>query len=245
MVTEYFESRDFARAIVEIRSIADDANHFFDQHEPWKLVKTDPEKTRAVLTTILNMFRLMAIYLKPIIPSYSENVAKLFNEQSYTWSDAQKTLEGASLQPFQHLAKRIETTSIEAMVEDTKRQHGAPVTTAASKGTAMTNEITIDDFTKVDLRIGKITDATAIPEAEKLLKLSVDLGTETRTIFSGIKAAYTPESLVGKYVAVVANLKPRKMKFGVSEGMILASGDGKDCFLLTTDPGAKPGDKIT
>ncbi len=247
LIAEHYENRDFSKAMVEIRAIADAANHFFDQHEPWKLIKTDVEKTRAVLTTILNSFRIMAIYMAPIVPKFSENVALLFGDKPYTWDDAQSLVEDRTLKPFVYLAQRIEASSIEAMIEETRRLYATTKPGGDAQVTeTSTNEISIDDFNKVDLRVGLITAAVEIPEAEKLLKLTIDIGNETRTVFSGIKSAYSASELVGKHVVLVANLKPRKMKFGVSEGMVLACGPGgKDIFLVEPDLKAKPGEKIS
>lgn len=253
-VANYFAQREFAKGILEIREIADEANKYFDQYEPWKLVKEQPERVRTILTTILNQFRIMAIYLKPILPEYVAKVEQLFGEQPYEWADAQKTLEKTALQPFHHLAQRIDPKKVEELVEASKDvTAAAPAPSkAAAKGTApaaandaVSPEIEFDDFAKVDLRVARIAKAQEVAGAEKLLQLTLDLGFTQRNVFAGIKSAYRPEDLEGRLTIMVANLKPRKMKFGMSEGMVLAAGPGgKEIFILSPDKGAKPGDRV-
>lgn len=259
----HFENRDFAKAITEIREIADEANKYFDEKAPWNLIKEDMEATRGVLTTTINIFRLLAIYLKPILPHYSDQVAILLKESSYTWNDLNKNLENSLIGEYQHLAVRVEGAKFYAAIEKSK------LNSATEKGSKEVNikptpekqvskpesvstppvtssEIEFDDFGKVDLRIAKIVAAEEIKEADKLLRLIVNLGEMgERQIIAGIKSAYRAEDLVGRLTVVVANLKPRKMKFGLSEGMVLAAGPGgKDLFILTPDSGATPGQKV-
>jgi methionyl-tRNA synthetase len=260
-IAENFEGRDFAKVINQLRSLADETNKYFDLKAPWNLIKTDEEETRKVLTTTLNIFRFMAICLKPILPDYADKVASLFNETPYLWADVKKKMLGLPISDYAHLAVRIESEKITAMieaskeevkkVEDTRTQSKtAPGSTAPAKAPADNGVLDIDTFNKVDLRVGKIVKAESIPEADKLLKLQVDLGPlGTRQIFAGIKAAYDPATLEGRLTVVVANLAPRKMKFGMSEGMVLAASDpagggGKDLFILSPDNGAKPGDRV-
>lgn len=274
IIAEYFENRDFAKALGEIRELADETNKYFDDKAPWNLIKTDEESTRQVLTTTLSVFRLMAVVLKPILPDYSDKVAKLFGEAPYTWASFEIGVLGRTVGEYEHLATRIEKANIEAMVEATKEEvkkvtdtrtaqaqsNAAPATKTAASGTPVIAKaaspsgepgvLDIETFGKVDLRIGKIVKAEAIPEADKLLKLQIDLGPlGTRQIFAGIKAAYDPATLEGRLTVVVANLAPRKMKFGMSEGMVLAASDpsgggGKELFILSPDAGAKPGDRV-
>lgn len=269
IIGEHFEKRDFAKALGEIREIADDANKYFDEKAPWNLIKTDEEQTRQVLTSTLNVFRLIAINLKPILPEYSDKVAQLLGEKSYAWTDGEKVLTGTKVGEYSHLATRIEKANIDQMIESSKEEvkKVTDTRTAANPGTkpaptaaksapatsaalAEAGVLDIETFGKVDLRIGKIVKAEAIPEADKLLKLQIDLGPlGTRQIFAGIKAAYDPAKLEGRLTVVVANLAPRKMKFGMSEGMVLAASDpagggGKDLFILSPDAGAKPGDRV-
>lgn len=256
-IAAFFEARDFSKALLEIRAIADDANRYIDQYEPWKLIKEDAAKTKVVLTTALNLFRIMAIYLAPVLPSYTRKVQRLFNENDYRWQDAEKVLQDHALAPFEHLMQRIDPKKVEAMVEETKAtaakaaeqtndaaaKASAPKSADAPGGGAATIEY--DDFAKVDLRIARIAKAEHVEGADKLLRLTLDLGGETRNVFAGIKSAYQPSDLEGRLTVMVANLKPRKMKFGMSEGMVLAAGPGgKDIFLLQPDDGAKPGDKV-
>lgn len=255
-----FEAREFSKVTTEIRQMVDEANRYFDEHTPWKKVETHPEETHQVLTSTLNIFRLMMIYMKPFLPQISDKVASLLNEKSYQWSDAQKIIQNQSLNTYEHLAARVDLEKVKALVadsqkinDDLQKQRAQKSTTpqavkeASKKGVeTMTSEIEIDDFSKVDLRIAKIIKAEAVPEADKLLRLIVELEPgQTKQIFAGIKAAYKPEDLEGRLTVIVANLKPRKMKFGMSEGMVLAAGaGGSDLFILSPDSGAKPGQKV-
>jgi methionyl-tRNA synthetase len=250
-IASYYENREFGKAILEIRAIADDANKYFDSYEPWKLVKVDPEKTKQVLTTILNLFRIMTIYLKPILPSYAQKVEELFKEERpYGWSDLFTIAEQREIAPFTHLIKRIEVGDVEKMIEKTKEnaekaQQATQQPAAGKKDEGAAGTISIDDFAKIDLRVAKILEAQDVEGAQKLVRLTLDIGTETRQVFAGIKSAYKPEDLVGRLVVMVANLAPRKMKFGMSEGMVLAAGEGgTDIFLIAPDSGAKPGDQV-
>ena len=248
IIAQHFENRDFSKAILEIRSIADDANKYFDSYEPWKLVKSDPEKTREVLTTILNLFRIMTIYLKPILPSYALKVEALFHEQHpYMWDDALTVLEDRTIAPFEHLMKRLDEKDVTLMIEKTKSDaEAAAAAPAAATPAPAGKTITIDDFNKIELKAARIVEASEVEGAQKLVSLKLDCGeAKLRQVFAGIKSAYKPENLVGRMVVMVANLAPRTMKFGVSEGMVLAAGDGTDIFLIAPDGGAKPGDKVS
>jgi methionyl-tRNA synthetase len=261
-IAAHFESRDYSRALIEIREIADEANKYFDLLAPWNLIKTDVEGTRTVLTATLNMFRLIAIYLTPVLPAYSEKVAKLLGEKPYLWSDLSKTLENRKIGDYEHLATRVEKTAFDAMIQDslpkeepkkmtTEKQNAGVATQYSAKPpatdpNAALPEIDFEEFAKTDLRIAKIIAAEEIVEADKLLRLKVSLGPMgERQIIAGIKSAYRAEDLVGRLTVVVANLKPRKMKFGMSEGMVLAAGPGgKELFILSPDSGAEPGQKV-
>lgn len=248
-IADHYQAWDFAKAINEIRALADEANRYFDEKAPWKTLATDPAGTKAVLTTTLNIYRLLAIFLKPVLPKYVEQVEKLLNEKPYAWSDSQKILENHSIQPYQHLANRIDPEKVKAMMEESKPAASstpAPIAAKPALQESTTGEIEIEAFTKVDLRIAKIIEAEEVKEADKLLKLKVDLGPlGTRQIFAGIKSAYKADQLIGRLTVVVANLKPRKMKFGMSEGMVLAAGEGgSSLFILSPDAGAQPGDKV-
>lgn len=254
----HYENRDFAKAITEVRAIADEANRYFDEKAPWKLINDDAEATREVLSSIINVFRLLAIYLKPVLPAYADQVAELLKEKSYSWDDIRTTLTDHSIGEYVHLATRIEPAKIEQIIADSKPKTepavanaasvtAAPKTSAPATTTASTpTEIEFDDFAKVDLRVARIVAAEEIKAADKLLRLQVDIGElGKRQIIAGIKSAYQAQDLVGRLTVIVANLKPRKMKFGVSEGMVLAAGPGgKDLFILSPDSGAQPGQKV-
>lgn len=254
-VAGHYEKRDFGKALTEIRALADEANRYFDERAPWKLINTDPEATREVLTSILNVFRLLSIYLAPVLPKYADRVAKLMNEKTYVWGDVARTLTNHQIGEYEHLAVRIELPKIQKMIEESKVIDPKANTTVKATtdkpapkvdASAKPAEIEIDDFMKVDLRIAKIISAEEVEGADKLLRLKVDLGElGERQIIAGIKAAYAPATLVGRLTIVVANLKPRQMKFGMSEGMVLAAGPGgKDLFILSPDSGAQAGQKV-
>lgn len=251
-IANHYENRDFGKAVTEIRALADEANRYFDEKAPWKLIKENPEATREVLTSILNVFRLLTIYLKPVLPKYADKVSALFNEKSYLWEDTGKILTNHKIAAYEHLAVRIESAKINQMIEESKvtdtAKAAGPAAATKSPETPKANDgtIEIDDFTKVDLRIAKILSAEAVEGADKLLRLKVNVGElGDRQIIAGIKAAYDPATLVGRLTIIVANLKPRQMKFGMSEGMVLAAGPGgKDLFILSPDQGAQPGQKV-
>lgn len=256
IIAEHYENRDFVKALTEIRNLADSANRYFDEKAPWKSVEADPTGTIQVLTTTLNLFRILAIYLKPVLPMYTARVEKLLNEKPYQWDSIYTVLQNHQISDYEHLMTRIEPIHIQAMVEESRKINeelqksrtivSAKQTTSQKSETAPKSEmIEIDDFMKVDLRVGQIVSAEIIPEADKLLKLQVDIGEEKpRQIIAGIRAAYQPEKLLGRQVLVVANLKPRKMKFGESQGMVLAAGNGgNDLFVFSPDEGAKAGQR--
>lgn len=258
-IGRYFEDREYSKAMTEIRSLAEEANRYFDEKAPWKTVDTQPEATFEVLTSTLNIFRILAIYLKPVLPDFAEKTEKLFREKPYTWADSQKLLENHQIAIFEPLVTRIENEKIQAIMDETKTlaeeiQKEKQAVKTKTSPTPQTSEATsssdgyidIEMFSKVDLRVAEIIEAQAVPEADKLLRLKVSLGElGTRQIFAGIKAAYDPAQLVGRKVVVVANLRPRKMKFGLSEGMVLAAGPGApDLFVCSPDPGARAGDKV-
>lgn len=249
-IAAFYEDRRFSQVPVEVAKIADAANEYFDRHEPWKTVKQPDgaEATRTTLTTILNVFRILAIYLKPILPAYSDKVAELFGETSYAWDDVAKTVENGKIGAYSYLATRIDAKQVEAMVEKAKvkpadsgevahesrasknkdrKKAVAPADAASAGHPALKPEIAFDKFEAVDLRVGRVVACETVPKSSKLLKFTLDAGTlGTRTIFSGIRGAYPdPAALVGKEVVFVANLAPRKMSVGVSEGMILFAGE--------------------
>ncbi len=265
-----YENRDYGFAIREIMSLTDEVNYFVQTAEPWKLAKTanGNESTLKTLhwicTQAINMFRLLTIYLKPVLPKITSQVEQFLNIPSLKWNDAQELLSaGHNIQPYQHLINRIELKDINSMVEANKEslaptpaliKTASPVTSPilASGDAAEGSYISIDDFTKVDLRIAKIVNAEHVEGADKLLKLTLDIGEATdngnpmtRQVFAGIKSAYDPATLIGRNTVMVANLVPRKMKFGMSEGMVLAASDERGGpFILSPDVGAQPGMRV-
>jgi methionyl-tRNA synthetase len=185
------------------------------------------------------MFRSLMVYLSPVIPAVADGAREFLGEQGWTWHSASEPLLGASINKFKPLLTRVEKQQVDKMVEESKETNGAPPKVAED------DTITIDDFMKVDMRIARIAEAKPVEGADKLLALTLDTGDGTRTVFAGIKAAYEADKLVGRHVIVVANLAPRKMRFGVSEGMVLAAGPGgEDIFLLSPDDGAEPGMRV-
>jgi methionyl-tRNA synthetase len=241
-----------------VMGLADRANEYVDRAQPWNL-KKDPDKAgevQAVCTVILNLYRQLVVYLTPVLPKLAEQTAELLGSPIGNWTDATQPLTNCPVSEFKHLMVRVDPKKIDAVVSasqdamtqvkaagaaDSAEDDGAPL--AAEP---IAPECTIDDFTKLDLRVARVLAAEHVPDAKKLLKLTVSLGGGvTRTLFAGIKAAYEPDKLVGRLVIIAANLAPRKMKFGVSEGMVLAAGPGdKDVFLIAPDAGAKPGQRL-
>ena len=238
-IAKFYEDRRFNQVVVEISRLADAANEYFDRREPWKTVKTDAETTRTTLTAALNAFRLMAIYLQPILPVYAEKARRLFGETAWTWGSTRETREDCEIGAYEYLASRIDSRQVEAMIAaaTVKPADSGEVAheSRASKNKAKTTpaapapkpEIAFTDFEKLDLRVGTVVSCETVPKSSKLLKFVLDAGAlGKRTIFSGIRQAYPePDKLVGREVVFVANLAPRKMSVGVSEGMILFAGE--------------------
>ena len=257
-----YEACEYNKAMRLVMELADRANPFVENAEPWVL-KKDPDKAQElqdVCTIALNLFRQLVIYLSPVLPELAEKTATLFGDPITSWDQTQTPLVGTPVAKFKHMMKRIEEKDITAM-EDESQQEAAEIKAAEAASAAadqygdsgqpmidepMTEECTIEDFVKVDLRVARIVSAEHVEGARKLLKLTLSLGGDHRKqVFAGIKAAYEPETLVGRLVVMVANLKPRKMKFGLSEGMVCASGPGgEEVFLLSPDEGAKPGQRV-
>lgn len=255
LVAKHYDARDYAKATTLIREMAELTNKYFDDKAPWKTVESDPVATKQVLTTTLNAFRKMAIFLKPVLPKMAASVELLLNEAPYQWSDHNKTLTNIKINEYSHLASRVDPDKVKAMIEEQKQIYAATEKPKASTASApqkptvtigQTGEIEFEDFAKIDLRIAQIIEAEEIKEADKLLRLKVELEPGvTKQIIAGIKSAYSAEKLLGRKVLICANLKPRKMKFGISEGMVLAAGDGgTDLFVLSPDEGAKTGAKV-
>ena len=240
MAGEAFEAREFGKAIRDVMATADRINQLFDAKQPWNLVKDPAKKAELqdICSRALHGFKLLTVLLAPVVPGAASRVAReLFGlDRDFTWADAETLPE--RIAPFKHLINRVEEKQLDQLFDT---QPAAQV----AKEQSMTDQITIDDFNKLDLRVAKIAKAEAVEGADKLLKLTLDLGGSTRTVFAGIKSAYAPEKLEGRLAVVVANLAPRKMKFGVSEGMVLAaSGEGPGIFLVSPDTGAQPGMRV-
>ena len=248
-IAAQLDQREFGKALREVMRIADYANEHFDRMKPWELAK-DPasrDLLQGVCSDVMRCFRVLTIYLTPILPATSERVAReLFGmNRPFAWSDL--TTAPERIAPYKHLMARVEAKQIDALFEPPS---DAPPAPALPGGTAIADTITIDDFAKLDFRIAKIVTASHVEGSDKLLKLTLDAGEgRERTVFSGIKSAYRPEDLVGRLTVLVANLAPRKMKFGVSEGMVLAASHADEkanpgIFLLDPHPGAQPGMRV-
>ncbi|MCK9989483.1 MAG: methionine--tRNA ligase [Rugosibacter sp.] len=256
-IAAHYESRDYARALRRIMALADQVNQYVDKHQPWQLAKSieHRELLHYVCTVLINAFRLLTIYLKPVLPKLAQRAEEFLNIAPLAWADAGHILPPAHrISAYEHLMQRIDPEQIAALVaanrdtlaatEQTTAVAAPPVKTA----TEFAPTIGIDDFSKIDLRIARISDAQHVEGAEKLIRLTLDLGGETRQVFAGIKSAYDPAQLVGRLTVMVANLAPRKMKFGLSEGMVLAASDTdgqtSGLFLLSPDSGAQPGMRV-
>jgi methionyl-tRNA synthetase len=242
-----YEGLDYAAAVRAISALADEANRYVEQNQPWVTIKTEPEKTRKVLTAVINAVRVLTIYLKPILPKYARKVEQFLNVEKLDFADVEAVLENHKINSFERLFERIDRKQVDTMIEES-RDTGAPKPAEAppeQTAEPFKPECIIDDFAKIDLRIAKVVKAERVQGADRLLSLQLDVGNTTRTVLAGIATAYRPEDITGRIVVYFANLKPRKMKFGTSEGMILASGaGGKDIFMLTADAGAKPGQRV-
>lgn len=256
-----YEACDYNSAMRQIMGLADRANQYVEQTAPWTLRK-DPSRAaelQAVCTVTLNLFRQIVVYLSPVLPKLKQQVDDLFIQKITHWNDAQTPLVGTRVAKFEHLMKRVELAQVQSMIEEEKQNAAAanpPAATPASPWNdgpeALAHEplvadyCSIDDFVKVDLRVARVVAANEVPGADKLLQLTLSMGGDvTRNVFAGIKSAYAPADLVGRLVIFCANLAPRKMKFGVSEGMVLAAGvGGKEVYLLNPDSGAKPGQRV-
>ncbi|UQB43015.1 methionine--tRNA ligase [Thiomicrospira microaerophila] len=260
-IAALYEKREYGQAMREIMALADKANEYIANTAPWVLAKQEgkDEELHESVSLGINMFRALMIYLAPVLPETANRAWKLLNldPKKQMWKNASIPLMGQhenrveKINEFEALLTRVEMIQVEKMLEDSKQtlQAAAPAAekpaTTESVFDPIAPEITIDDFAKIDLRIAKIVNAEAVPEANKLLKLTLDIGLGERQVFAGIKSAYEPEDLIGKLTVMVANLAPRKMRFGLSEGMVLAAGPGgKDLFILNPDEGAQPGMRV-
>ncbi len=281
-IAAHYDEREYGKAVREMMFFADHANHYVDANKPWELAKDETKLARLheVCSVSLNLFRVLTIFLKPVLPKLAAQVEGFLNIDTLTWKhlDDKHWLTSHSIQPYKHLMSRVEQKQIDALI-GVSAENLLPAAKPAAKETngnkiavaqtivppaailAMVNAapenkpqqfeiplvaetVSIDDFLKLDLRVARIIKAEHIEGAEKLIKLTLDIGLEQRTVFAGIKAAYPPEQLVGRLTVMIANLAPRKMQFGESQGMVLAAGDGTGIFLLTPDDGAAPGMRV-
>uniref|UniRef100_UPI0025CEAA2F methionine--tRNA ligase subunit beta n=1 Tax=uncultured Actinobacillus sp. TaxID=417616 RepID=UPI0025CEAA2F len=261
-IAAHYEAREFNKAIRVIMDLCDKANKYIDDKAPWVIAKEEGKEAelQAVCSMGIELFRILMSYLKPVLPQLAER-AEAFLQSELRWDNIAQPLLGHSVAPFKSLFTRLEQKQIDAVIEETKalfaeaskaeektKQAVKKVENIANNGEIepILPEITIDDFAKLDLRVAKVISCEAVPESNKLLKFQLDLGDHQRQVFSGIKAAYNnPEELNGRFVIMVANLAPRKMKFGLSEGMILSAGTGgSDLFLLSGDEGIRAGMQV-
>ncbi|MDX1442249.1 MAG: methionine--tRNA ligase [Gammaproteobacteria bacterium] len=261
-IAEAYEKREFSRAMREIMALADKANQYIDTKKPWVMAKDETKlpEVQDVCTVGINLFRQLVTYLKPVLPELAAKAEDFLNIDPLTWDDAQLPLLDHTISKFKPLMTRIEKKDIDAMLESTKDDLAKENETAkqsvstkdqtkATKSNGdvapIADTITIDDFAKIDLRVAKIVKAEHVEGADKLLQLTLDIGAGERNVFAGIKSAYAPEDIEGKLTVMVANLAPRKMRFGISEGMVLAAGPGgKDLFILEPHSGAQPGMRV-
>jgi len=259
-ITEHLDQREYGKAIRIIMSLADKANQYINDKEPWVIAKTDAQspELQAICSTGINAFRLLICYLKPVVPIMAARAEEFLSIEPMQW-DCDDLLLGHRINQFKPLMTRVESGSVQAMISATKQEYETQQKEQEKQGETMEKdnaeqelEIDFEDFIKIDLRVAKIIQAEHVEGADKLLKLQLDIGTDkkgdplTRSVLSGIKSAYNPEDLVGKLTVLVANLKPRKMKFGLSEGMILAAGPGgEEIWLVEPHAGAEPGMRIT
>ena len=246
-IAELYENREFGKAMREIMALADKANQYIDEKKPWLIAKEENKEAELhdICSMGINLFRILITYLKPVIPALAKNAEDFLNIESQSWPTQTEPLLDHSIKPFKALMTRVEADKIAAVIEASKEDLEITATPKTKQHEAIADTIEFADFAKIDLRIAKIIKAEAVEGADKLLQLTVDIGDETRHILAGIKSAYAPEDLEGKLTIVVANLKPRKMRFGLSEGMVLAAGPGgKDLWLLRPDQGAQAGMRI-
>ena len=240
-IMEAWETLEYAAAVREIMSLADKANLYIDRRKPWLAAK-DPARAaevQAVCTQGINLFRVLMAYLKPVLPQTAERAEAFLGARIAHWRDVEKPLLGSKINEYSPLATRVDAAGVQKLVE----MPMAPTETAAPAiGPA---QISAEEFARIDLKVARIEAAEFVEGADKLIRLSVDLGGERRTVFAGIRGAYEPEQLVGRLVVIVANLKPKKMRFGISEGMALAASGDDGLFLLAPDAGARPGMKVS
>ena len=263
-IAGHYEERDYGRAVRRIMALADQVNQYVDKHQPWVLAKSadNDAQLHHVCSMLINAFRLLTLYLKPILPHLAKRAEEFLNVAPLKWSDAGHLLPPAHpINAYEHLMQRVDPKQIDALLaanreslapapeQQSQQRHAQHQQQSEDKAQEAVPPVSIDDFGKIDLRIARIANAEQVEGADKLLKLSLDLGPlGTRQVFAGIKSAYDPATLVGRLTVMVANLAPRKMKFGMSEGMVLAASDAggqtPGLFLLSPDDGATPGMRV-
>jgi methionyl-tRNA synthetase len=265
-IGELYEGREFGKAMREIGTLLDRVNQYIDSAKPWELAKVAGQEQRLhqVCSTALNFFWHLTVLLSPVLPETARKVQSFLrlSDSQMRWGQHQWLPEGHEIGAYEHLLQRVDPKQLLALFDPSEPPMGQPEVKPAAKATTVASttpakpaeetpavgalaEVTVEDFAKLDLRIARIAAAEAVEGADKLLKLTLDLGETQRTVFAGIRSAYTPEQLVGRFTLMLANLKPRKMRFGTSEGMVLAAGPGgKDIFLLSPDSGATAGMKV-
>ncbi|WP_448549905.1 methionine--tRNA ligase [Thalassotalea fusca] len=246
-IANYYEAREFGKAMREIMALADRVNEYIAVKEPWQLIKdeTKQQEVHDICSLGINLFRTLMIYLKPVLPKLAESTEAFLNDELH-WNGHKTLLADHKINKFKAMLQRVEMDKINEMVDASKESLNAPApVTGPLADDPIADEIQFDDFAKIDLRVAKIVKAEHVEKADKLLRLELDLGGETRQVFAGIKSAYQPEDLEGKLTVMVANLAPRKMRFGMSEGMVLAAGPGgKDLWILNPEEGAQPGMRV-
>lgn len=244
-IATHYEKREYSKAMRTVMALADEANRYIEQKKPWVMIKSEEQvdDVQLVCTQGLNMFRALMVFLTPVLPSLAKRAQNMFAEDAWDWESVGAPLLNHEINKYTPLLTRVDPVKVEKMVEQSKESLDSAPADSTSAGDA--NEISIDDFMRVELRVARVIKAEPVEGADKLLQLTLDLGDSSRSVFAGIKTAYEADSLVDRLVVVVANLKPRKMRFGVSEGMVLAAGPGgEEIFLLSVDSGAEPGMRI-
>ncbi|MCO6548661.1 MAG: methionine--tRNA ligase subunit beta, partial [Gilliamella sp.] len=250
VIADYFEQRESGKAIREIMALADEANRYIDEKAPWVVAKQEgqDQTLQDICSMGIHLFRILMTYLKPIVPSLAERTEAFLNSK-LEWNEIDNALTSHKINQFKALFNRIDMDKITNMIEETKQQAALAQPAKPKVAEPIADTINFDDFAKVDMRVALIKHACFVEGSDKLLQLTLDIGDETRNVFSGIKQFYPdPDVLIGRLTIMIANLAPRKMRFGVSEGMVLcASGKGDDegVYLLSPDSGAKPGMRIS
>jgi len=245
-----FEGRNYQSAMRRVMLLADEANRYIDEAKPWQRIKQAGQESavHGICTQGINLFRVLMTYLAPVLPFTARRAEAFLGLALDDWQALDQPLLNRDINPFEPLLTRIDPVKIEAIIADSRESMQGVSTASAVKPEAfepLADEIDIATFSRIDLRIARIIKAEAVPNADKLVKLTLDVGSATRTVFAGIKAAYDPVQLQGRMTVVAANLQARKMRFGTSEGMVLAAGDGGDeVFILSPDAGARPGMRV-